>query len=142
MDALAEYDPRYLAGIVLFNRHQFFSAHEIWEDLWQDCRAELRRFYQGLIQAAVALHHWNNGNWRGAKRLFQSGRNYMKDYPDVFLGLEIDRFWQQMKLAVAEALGDDPPASSAHLDPKLVPEIAINPPPSSWPDPDSLIFEE
>ena len=66
-DAVAEYDPRFLAGISFFNRRQYFEAHEVWEDLWHECSPECRRFYQGLIQAAVALHHWRNGNWRGRK---------------------------------------------------------------------------
>ena len=30
------YDPRYLAGIVLFNRGDYFEAHEVWEDLWME----------------------------------------------------------------------------------------------------------
>ena len=30
----AGYDPRYLVGIVHFNRGDYFEAHEVWEDLW------------------------------------------------------------------------------------------------------------
>ncbi|WP_315854002.1 DUF309 domain-containing protein [Gemmata massiliana] len=26
-------DPRFLAGVELFNRREFFDAHEVWEDL-------------------------------------------------------------------------------------------------------------
>jgi predicted metal-dependent hydrolase len=56
MDATSpSYDPRYLAGVVLFNRGDFFEAHEAWEDVWVDCAGEERVFYQGLIQAAVGL---------------------------------------------------------------------------------------
>ena len=36
MDADTPYDPRYLAGIVLFNRGDFFEAHEVWESLWME----------------------------------------------------------------------------------------------------------
>ena len=49
------YDPRYLAGIVLFNRGDFFEAHEVWEQLWME-PGEDKKFFQGLIQAAVALN--------------------------------------------------------------------------------------
>ncbi len=133
MGTAAEYDPHYLAGIRYFNRHEFFEAHEAWEDVWRDCDPEPRRFYQGLIQAAVALHHWGNGNWRGTRRLFHSGRTYMSAYPDAYLGLDILGFWRQMELAVADVLKDDPPAASARLDPALAPTIALDPPPVSWP---------
>ena len=44
MDA-PTYDPRYLAGILFFNRHDFFEAHEVWENLWGDCNDRDRRFY-------------------------------------------------------------------------------------------------
>jgi hypothetical protein len=37
-------DPRYLAGVVLFNEQEFFEAHEVWEDLW----AESHGYMNGL----------------------------------------------------------------------------------------------
>ena len=65
-DAMGEqYDPRYLEGIDCFNRGAFFDAHEVWEALWTDTEGPSRRFYQGLIQVAVCLHHFGNGNLRG-----------------------------------------------------------------------------
>jgi uncharacterized protein len=30
------YDPLYLQGIEHFNVCDFFEAHEVWEELWQD----------------------------------------------------------------------------------------------------------
>jgi predicted metal-dependent hydrolase len=66
MDAAAEeYDPLYLKGIAYFNACEFFEAHEVWEELWKEYQGELRLFYKGLIQAAVALHHFGNGNIPG-----------------------------------------------------------------------------
>src|SRR3979490_1033221 len=75
MDA---YDPRYLAGILFFNGQDFFEAHEVWEDLWADSYGDERRFYQGLIQAAVGLCHFGNGNLNGAVKLYNSSRDYMR----------------------------------------------------------------
>src|SRR5437868_2828922 len=80
MDAHPPYDPRYLAGIVLFNRGDFFEAHEAWEALWMDTAGPDKRFYQGLIQAAVGLCHFCNGNVRGAAKLYHSSRDYMSRY--------------------------------------------------------------
>ena len=133
MEERAEYDPRYLAGILYFNRRDFFEAHEVWEELWHDCPSELRRFYQGLIQAAVALHHWGRGNWRGARWLFQSGRTYMSVYPAVHIGVDIGRFWQEMERAVADVLQEMPPADGVRLDPELAPTIGLEPLPAAWP---------
>jgi uncharacterized protein len=139
MERPAEYDPRYLAGIVLFNRHDFFAAHEVWEDLWRDCSAADRRFYQGLIQASVALYHGFNGNWRGARRLFHSGRAYMAAYPVPYRGLDIGRLWPGIECCLAPMLGDGQPLADVRPDPVAVPQIELDPPPPSWPDPDELV---
>ena len=72
------YDPRYLAGVLLFNAHDYFEAHEVWEDLWAASHGTERRFYQGLIQAAVGLCHFSNGNLGGAAKLYRSSRDYME----------------------------------------------------------------
>jgi uncharacterized protein len=103
-------DPRYLAGIELFNRGEFFEAHEVWEDLWHECGSADRRFYQALIQAAVAAYHWSRGNATGAKRLYHSGRKYMEPFRPTYMGLAIDDFWTAMAAHLAGALGDAPPS--------------------------------
>lgn len=97
-------DARYLAGIELFNRGAFFEAHEVWEDLWHECHSADRRFFQALIQAAVAAYHWGRGNVAGATRLYHSGRKYMEPFRPVYLGLSVDDFWN----AMAEHLAGGP----------------------------------
>jgi predicted metal-dependent hydrolase len=111
-----EYDPRYLAGIDLFNQGDYFAAHEVWEDLWLDSPAADRRFYQSLIQAAVALYHLGNKNHGGAKRLFARGRAKMDAYRPTAHGIDVDRFWQQV-----EAVLTDPTAAGRPRIPPLSP---------------------
>ena len=60
-----------LQAIREFNRHEWFECHETVEDLWIGEVGEVRNFYQGLIQIAVALHHWRNGNFGGAVSLLK-----------------------------------------------------------------------
>jgi len=50
----------------LWNDGKFFEAHEALEALWIRTRD---REQQGLIQAAVALHHLRRGNVRGARKM-------------------------------------------------------------------------
>ncbi|MGO8748639.1 MAG: DUF309 domain-containing protein [Thermoguttaceae bacterium] len=85
----ANYDPRYLRGIEEFNRRNYFESHEIWEDLWIDERGPDREFYKGLIQAAVALHHWTRGNLGGALTLWHRSRGYLQPYGARHLGLDL-----------------------------------------------------
>ena len=111
----------YLRGVELFNRGEFFDAHEVWEELWRDCPGADRRFYQALIQAAVAAHHWGRGNAAGAKRLYHSGRKYMEPFRPVHQGLVVDNFWDGLAAHLAGALGEPnaPPAPP--------PQIVIEP---------------
>lgn len=129
------YDPRYLGGILFFNARDFFEAHEVWESLWIESAGAERRFYQGLIQAAVALYHFGNGNVRGALKLYRTGRAYMEGLPSAYRGLDIERFWQQMAICFASLLADPDPARHLRPDASLIPVIVLNPPPEHWPDP-------
>jgi predicted metal-dependent hydrolase len=67
-----------LQGIREFNNQEWFECHETVEDLWIGETGEVRDFYQGLIQIAVALHHWRNGNFGGAVSLLKGGAGYLR----------------------------------------------------------------
>ena len=141
--ALPEYEPRYLAGILLFNRRDFFEAHEVWESLWLDsCVGADRRFVQALIQAAVAMHHFGNGNHRGARKLYHSSRAYMEAYPSPHLGLDIAGYWRVMEECFASlmAVGEQGPCPP--LDMTLAPTIGLDPAPDFWPDPAAFIEDD
>jgi hypothetical protein len=66
-----------LQGIREFNSREWFECHETVEDLWIGSEGEVRDFYQGIIQIAVALHHWRNGNFGGAVSLLKGGAGYL-----------------------------------------------------------------
>ncbi len=141
-DATPPYDPRYLAGIVLFNRGDFFEAHEVWEPLWMDAAGPERSFYQGLIQAAVGLCHFCNGNARGAVKLYHSARDYFRRVGPVHLGLNQDAFWADMERCFAELLAVAEPARGTPIREELIPEIHLDPPPAAWPDPAAFLEED
>lgn len=98
-------------GVELFNAGAFFDAHEVWEDLWRDCAAAERRFFQALIQAAVSAYHKARGNMTGATRLLNSGRAYMAPFRPRYRGLDIDAFWTAM---AAHLGGADAPTIHLH----------------------------
>ena len=67
-------------GILYFNSGRFYEAHEVWEDLWRLTHGPLRTCYQGLIQAAVGLHHLGRQNQTGGKSQLQKAiRNLQAD---------------------------------------------------------------
>jgi predicted metal-dependent hydrolase len=133
------YDPRYLAGIVLFNRGDFFEAHEVWESLWMETHGPEKPFVQGLIQAAVGLCHFCNGNVRGAAKLYKSSHDYMARFAPNFWGLDLTRFWAEMAACFAELLAN--PEQRVEPREELIPEIEISPTPEEWPDPAPFLEE-
>ena len=137
------YDPRYLAGILFFNDRDFFTAHEVWEDLWTDCSDADRRFYQALIQAAVGLHHFGNGNLRGAVKLYRTAKSYMDPYPCPHLGFDRLAFWDRMAECFAAVHTEtDLLRRDLKPAPELIPTITLDPAPESWPNPEEFVEEE
>jgi hypothetical protein len=137
-----EYDPRYLGGILFFNERDFFEAHEVWESIWLDCAGPERKFYQGLIQAAVALYHFGNGNLRGASKLYRTSRAYMEPFGSPFLGLDTAKFWEEMDRCFQPVLSDPNPDRDVRPNPALIPRIALDPQPEAWPNPDEFVQED
>ena len=78
-----------LQAIAEFNRGDWFECHETLEELWVGAKGELRDFYQGVLQLAVALHHWRNGNFKGALTLLQGGSNCLSRVSAVCLGVDV-----------------------------------------------------
>lgn len=119
------FDPRYLKGIELFNSHEFFDCHDELEDLWNDTVGREREFYQGLIQAAVALFHFRNGNFGGARRMYESSGRYLEPYGDNCQGLDLKRFRKEMEVCFDELLRATEYPTGAQFDPALVPRPEI-----------------
>ena len=128
-DAL--YPPLYLEGIAHFNECDFYESHEIWETLWVDYQGPSRKFYQGLIQAAVGLHHFGNGNIRGARKLYYSTRDYLEPYRPTHMGVDLDKFLQEFEHCFAAVTASSEDFPRIDIEPDLIPEIHLNPPATS-----------
>ena len=120
-------DSLYQQGIRYFNDCEFFEAHEVWEELWTEYRGSLRRYYQGLIQAAVALHHFGNGNIRGAKKVYLSSLAYLQDFLPACQGLDLEAFLAQYERCFAEVLASTEEFPRIEIVPDLIPEIHLDP---------------
>ncbi len=126
-----EYSPLYLAGIEHFNVCDFFESHEVWEELWTDYQGPSRKFYQGLIQAAVALHHFGNGNIRGARKLYFSTRGYLEPYLPHHQGLDLEQFLARIRTVLCRGDRQRGGVSRDRDRARLIPEIHLDPPPAA-----------
>jgi uncharacterized protein len=86
----------YHRGILLFNARDFYDAHEVWEDVWRESKGMEKRFLQGLIQAAVAFHHYSTGNVVGACSLMERGRNNLAACPQEFGGIRVNALLESL----------------------------------------------
>lgn len=76
-------------GIALFNQSEFFEAHEALEDVWRAAPAEQKIFLQGLVQAAVAFHHFSTGNRAGMRSVMERALRNLADCPADFHGIKV-----------------------------------------------------
>ncbi len=91
-------------GIALFNQGRFFECHEAWEEAWKRARGKEKRFYQGLIQAAVAILHAERGNLEGAASLYRKAKEKLAPLPDEHMGLALGELRAELASFFAIAL--------------------------------------
>jgi hypothetical protein len=76
-------------AVALFNRREFFRAHEILEEAWREVPEGDRVLYETLIRLAVALHlRLNRGAHRGTVNLLQQALVHLEDLRPEAAGVD------------------------------------------------------
>ncbi|MEW6494445.1 MAG: DUF309 domain-containing protein [Cyanobacteriota bacterium] len=89
-------------GVEQFNQQEFYACHDTLEALWIEAFEPQKRFYQGVLQIAVACHHLMNLNWRGAVILLGEGIGRLSDYQPDYEGIDVtDLVMQSFQLLKA-----------------------------------------
>lgn len=77
-------------GVEQFNQQEFYACHDTLEALWMEALEPQKRFYQGVLQIAVACYHLGNLNWRGAVILLGEGIGRLVDYQPFYEGIDVE----------------------------------------------------
>lgn len=100
-------------GVKLFNRADFFEAHEVLEGVWRAVprdesrddlsprhfrRQILRRHVQGLVQLAVAFHHESKGNRVGAHSVLERALRNLRGAENSLPDLDLDQLRGELTL--------------------------------------------
>lgn len=109
-----------------FNRGDWFECHETLEELWIGSEGEIRDFYQGVLQIAVALHHWRNGNFGGAVHLLAGGAGYLRRVRDTCQRIQVDVLVEAAD-RFRETLVSLGPKRMAEADRNLIPRLRLAP---------------
>ena len=81
--------PGWIQGINEFNTGEYYACHDTLEALWMDAIEPDKKFYQGVLQIAVACYHLHNRNWRGAVTLLGEGVGRLPYYQPVYAGIDV-----------------------------------------------------
>lgn len=76
-------------AIAAFNEAEYYTCHDLLEEIWHNADASDRNFYQGILQIAVGLYHLHNLNQNGAAILLGEGIGRLRRYCPEYEGLNI-----------------------------------------------------
>jgi predicted metal-dependent hydrolase len=76
-------------GVKQFNQRQFYECHDTLEAIWIEAPEMDKRFYQGILQVAVACYHLSNKNLRGAIILLGEGIRRLSDYQPDYQSIDV-----------------------------------------------------
>ena len=80
--------------------------------------------FQGLIQAAVALFHFEEGNLGGARKMFTSCGVYLNPFSPSCGGIDIERLLAELQLCFTVLMQDHASyPSHVRIDQDKVPKI-------------------
>ena len=89
LDLAPEEAEAFARGVRLFNERRYYESHDVLEEVWRPLRGPGRSFLQGLIQVAVALHHLEQGNRRGADSVLERARGRLTPYAPAAFGFDV-----------------------------------------------------
>ena len=89
--------PRLKDAVTLFNRREYFSCHEVLEEIWHTAVEEDKNFYEGLIRFATGLHlRFNRRAPQGAINLLTQGLMRIENYRPTHHGLNVSRLYDEI----------------------------------------------
>lgn len=89
--------PEFRHGIDLINEGSYFAAHDVLEEIWRGVHGWTKPFYQGMVQVAIALHHFSTGNFTGAQSVMTKCRKNLAEFPSPFCGVELSDLLEQLE---------------------------------------------
>ena len=81
----------------LFNNHEWYEAHDAFEEIWNSVDGDERQVIQGILQVSVSQFHLSKGNLNGATILLGEGLGRIKTRTKVNLGIDLDSFCKSLE---------------------------------------------
>ena len=75
-----------------FNNHEWYEAHDVFEEIWNSVDGDERQVIQGILQVSVSQFHLSKGNLNGATILLGEGLGRIKTRTNLNLGIDLESF--------------------------------------------------
>ncbi len=90
-------------AIRLFNRREYFTCHQILEEMWHAAPDEEKAFYEGLVRLATGLHlRFNRRAPQGAIHLLTQGLMCLEEYRPTHQGVDVTRLYHDIEAHLNE----------------------------------------
>ena len=76
----------------LFNNHEWYDAHDAFEEIWNTVDGDERQVIQGILQVSVSQFHLSKGNLNGATILLGEGLGRIKTRTKINIGIDLESF--------------------------------------------------
>jgi hypothetical protein len=90
-----------ISGIQLFNKGEFFEAHEMLEIAWRAEDNEIRYLYQAILQLGVGYYHLQRNNFIGANHLLERAKLNLARFSGQNNRLDIVSIQKQIDEAIS-----------------------------------------
>jgi hypothetical protein len=114
-----------LEGIALFNRCEFFEAHELLERAWNQDLTVGRELYRAILQISVAYLQVQRKNYRGAVKMFLRSRQWINPLPDECRGVNIAQLREDAS-SVFQMVIKSGPEGIGYIDASVFKPINLN----------------
>ena len=85
-------------GIALFNKQQYYEAHEAWEKNWLDSQVLNKKIYQGLIFLTAAFVHIQKQKLLPAKKAITKSAPLLRAVSPKNMHINLNKLLQQISL--------------------------------------------
>ena len=86
----------------LFNNHEWYEAHDAFEEIWNTVDGDERQVIQGILQVSVAQFHLSKGNLNGATILLGEGLGRIKTRTKINLGVDLESLCQNLEVLLSK----------------------------------------
>ena len=91
-ESTKNYKDSLFVALNLFNNHDWYEAHDAFEEIWNSLYGDERQVIQGILQVSVSQFHLSKGNLNGATILLGEGLGRIRSRTKINLGIDLESF--------------------------------------------------